>query len=220
MRTPLNAIVTTASHLGALNAGEQVSVAAKRLIRSGASMQSLLDDLVDFNRTQLGLGRKVLPDETDLAVHLSHELEQLLEAYPSRRIEWTFSGDACGRWDGSRVQQLLRNLVSNAIKYGSPDTPVVVRLLDEGGAVRLEVSNRGPAIGITECSHLFDPLRRGLAQTSAEETPDSLGLGLFIVREIAKAHGGDVDVHSEDRCSLIPTRSLPEAFRKCRKPPG
>ena len=161
MRSPLNSIQLTASYLAALNAGEEVSEAAARVMRSGASMQALLDDLVDFNRTNLGLGLRVVPSEIDLAAVVADELEQLRAAHPNRRIELTTSPDNRGRWDGARLQQLLRNLVSNAIKYGSPDKPVRVALRGEQSDVCLEVTNSGPTIDPSDVRTIFDPLERG-----------------------------------------------------------
>ncbi len=146
MRSPLNTVRMTASYLAALNAGEEVSEAASLLIRSGKSMQTLLDDLVDFNRTKLGLGVNVVPSDIDLAAVVADELEQLRGRHPDRRIELAATGNHRGRWDGARLQQLLRNLVSNAIRYGSPDTPVRVALRGDEDDVYLEVSNCGPTI--------------------------------------------------------------------------
>ena len=196
MRSPLNTILTTASHLAALNAGEKVSAAAARLIRSGASIQALLDDLVDFNRTRLGLGIMIAPTDVDLAAPVADELEQLRGAQPNRRIELAVTGDCRGEWDGLRLQQALRNLVSNAIKYGTPDTPVRVALRGEEADVRLEVTNSGPPIDSAALGGIFDPLKRGVAEGEAGDR-ESLGLGLYIVREIARAHGGEVEVRSE-----------------------
>ena len=197
MRSPLETIVTTASYLAALNAGEQVSEAAARLIRSGASMQTLLDDLVDFNRTKLGLGLKVVPSDIDLAAVVTDELEQLRGAHANRRLELAVTGDNRGRWDGARLQQLLRNLVSNAMKYASPGTPVRVALRGEEAGIRLEVTNSGPTIEPSAAGQIFDPLRRGSPQGDGDDAPGGLGLGLFIVREIAGAHGGEVEVRSD-----------------------
>ena len=118
MRSPLNTIQMTASYLAALNAGEKVSEAASRLIRSGASMKALLDDLVDFSRTKLGLGINVSLANADLAALFADELEQLRGAHPGRQLELAVAGDTRGRWDGLRLQQLLRNLVSNASSTG------------------------------------------------------------------------------------------------------
>jgi hypothetical protein len=196
MRSPLGTIVATASYLAALNAGEEVSVAAARLIRSGASIQALLDDLVDFNRTNLGLGVKVVLADVDLAAPVADEVEQLRGAHPHRRIELAVTGDCCGRWDGLRLQQSLRNLVSNAIKHGTPHMPVRVALHGGEADVRLEVTNSGLPIDAAVLGGIFDPLKRGVARGERADR-DSLGLGLFIVREIAQAHGGEVEVRSD-----------------------
>ena len=197
MRSPLSTILTTASYLAALSAGDQVSSAAARLIRSGESMQALLDDLVDFNRTKLGLGIRVVPSDIDLAVPVADEVEQLRGAHPHRPIELAMTGDCSGRWDGQRLQQSLRNLVSNAIKYGATGAPVRVALRCEGPDICLEVTNSGPPIEPSALSEIFDPLKRGMARADRDERGSSLGLGLYIVREIARAHGGDVEVRCD-----------------------
>ena len=206
MRSPLNTIVTTASYLSALNAGEQVSTAATRLVRSGASMQSLLDDLVDFNRTRLGLGVKVVPTDIDLAAVVADELEQLRGAHPSRCIELNATGDNRGRWDGARLQQMLRNLVVNAIQYGATNTPVRVGLRGDKSEVRIEVANTGPPIEPAALREIFDPLKRGSAQENNQVAGGGLGLGLFIVREIAKAHGGETEVRSQSGETVFAVR--------------
>src|SRR5215207_4949106 len=100
----------------------------------------------------------------DLAIVFADELEQLRGADPARPLELELVGDTRGRWDGLRLQQLLRNLVSNAIKYGAPDTPVRVVLTGEEADVRLEVINKGPAIEQFALDQIFDPLKRGTAQ--------------------------------------------------------
>jgi signal transduction histidine kinase len=164
MRSPLGTILATASYLAALNAGEQISEASALLIRSGESMRALLDDLTDFNRTKLGLGIKVVPADVDLAVSVATELEQLRGAHPHRRIELAVTGDCRGQWDGLRVQQSLRNLVANAIKYGAPDTPIRVALRGEAADMLLEVTNSGPPIAPSALSVIFDPLTRGVAR--------------------------------------------------------
>jgi signal transduction histidine kinase len=198
MRSPLNSIVTTASYLAALNAGEQVSAAAQRVIRSGASIKSLLDDLVDFNRTSLGLGVRIVPSDIDLAAEVADELEQLRGAYPDRQIELAVTGDNHGCWDGARLKQMLRNLVSNAINYGSPDMPVRVALRGQAAEVRLEVTNSGSPIDPSAVTEMFHPLQRGPAKDYRRDPRSSLGLGLFIVGEIAKAHGGKIEVQSDE----------------------
>ena len=204
MRNPLNTILMTASHLAALNAGAEVSEAAVRLVRSGASMKALLDDLVDFNRTKLGLGINIARANVDLAEAFADELEELRGAYAGRRLDLEVVGDTRGLWDGLRLKQLLRNLVSNAIKYGEPDAPVRVVLTGEEADVRIEVVNRGPTIERSALDQIFDPLTRGPEQR--HDTDDGLGLGLYIVREVARAHGGEVHVRSDKEETVFAVR--------------
>jgi signal transduction histidine kinase len=215
MRNPLNTILTTASYLASLNADEPVSVAAARLTRSGASMQALLDDLMDFNRATLGLGIRVVPADIDFAAVVADELDQWRGAHPNRRIELAATGDHRGRWDGARVQQLLRNLLSNAIQHGSPNTPVRVRVRGEEADVRLEVTNGGPSIDPSALSRLFDPLTRGAAHGDSHDARGGLGLGLFIVSEIARAHAGEVEVRSAEGETTVAVR-LPRRDRDAR----
>jgi len=108
------------------------------------------------------------------------------------------------------MQQLVRNLVLKAIKYGSPDQPVGVALRGEQADLCLEVTNRGSAIDPSDVRTIFDPLERGALHRESDDargdTGGGLGLGLFIVREIAKAHGGDVEVHSERKETTFTVR--------------
>jgi hypothetical protein len=195
MRTPLQTVQMTARYLGQLNAGADVSDAARRLINSGAHLQGLLDDLVDFNRTNLGLGINVAPSQVDVGTISAEQVEQLRAAYPDSRVQLNVAGDCGGLWDGRRVQQVLGNLITNAIHYGEPGAPVRVEVLGGKADVRIEVSNRGPAIDPATLAELFEPLKRSTANTDHP----GLGLGLYIVREIAKAHGGTAEVSSNDR---------------------
>jgi signal transduction histidine kinase len=206
MRSPLQTIQMTASYLAALNAGTEVSQAASRLIRSGARMQGLLDDLVDFNRTRLGLGINIAPTHVELASVFADALEQMRAAYPDRQLELKVLGGTQGFWDGGRLQQLLSNLVVNAIKYGAPDAPVHVAVIGEATGVLLEVSNAGPAIEKATLDRIFDPLSRGSGLKVRDDADGSLGLGLFIAREIAKAHGGDIEARSSNAETVFAVR--------------
>ena len=206
MRSPLNTILMTAKYLAALNAGDSVSDAASRLIRSGASMKALLDDLIDFNRTNLGLGISVATVDLDLGPLFTDELEQLRGAHPNRQIELGIVGDTSGLWDGLRLQQLLRNLVLNAIKYGAADAPIHVVLTGAEADVTIEVKNNGPTIEKETLDQIFDPLKRGLGQGKGDDSEPGLGLGLYIVREIAQAHGGEVNVQSDNAETVFAVR--------------
>ena len=198
MRNPLSAILLSAGYLCQLNAGDPISEAAKRITRSGTRMQALLDDLVDFNRTKLGLGLNITPTTLDLRELFESGLQQLRAAHPAREIQFTVDGNVHGRWDGNRLQQLLDNLVINAIKYGVADAPIRVMLSGDTDGVVLAVSNRGPVIEPAVRTQIFDPLMRGPPPSDKTQDSDgSLGLGLFISREIAIAHGGSIEVESD-----------------------
>lgn len=210
MRSPLQTIQMTASFLAALNAGAKVSEAASRLILSGARINALLDDLVDFNRTRLGLGINITPADVDLAVLFADELKQLRAAHPGRRLILEVAGDTRGLWDGLRLQQVLGNLVTNAIRYGSPDAPVRVVVTGKEADLRFEVRNAGPAIERSALDQIFDPLKRGPGQENHYNADGSLGLGLYIAREIARAHGGDIEARS-DKAETVFAVHLPRS---------
>ena len=202
MRTPLQSIKMTALLLSGLNAGADVSKAASRLINSGARMQLLLDDLLDFNRVQLGLGLTVAPVPVDLVQICRDEVEEIRAAHPERGIELQIVGDGHGRWDPSRIHQLLGNLIGNAVKYGSSSTPVRVSLVGEEQDVHLRIRNSGPPVERLET--LFEPLVRGNPQP--EGSDKSLGLGLYIAREIARGHGGEIEGHSDESGTVFSVR--------------
>jgi signal transduction histidine kinase len=196
MRNPLQTIQMTAQYLARLNGGPDISKAAARLISGGAQMQALLDDLMDFSRSQLGLGIRVRPSKANLEAVCVDEVEQIRAAHPGHEVQLEVSGDCRGEWDGRRVQQLLRNLTVNAIKYGAEDKPVRVAVTGLQTEVRIEVRNKGPAIDRATLANLFQPLIRGADEQRGRD--DSLGLGLYIAHEIAKAHGGAIEVRSDD----------------------
>jgi signal transduction histidine kinase len=206
IRSPLQTIQATASCLARMNAGEAVSAAANRLIRTGARMQVLLDDLCDFNRTELGLGIRMVPTDVDLAAVFADETDQLRAAHPDRRIVLEAPVSLRGGWDGRRLQQVLANLVVNAIRYGAPDTPVRVVMTGDETEVRFEVRNTGAAIEPSLLQRIFDPLQRG--PDAGVALDGSLGLGLYISREIAAAHGGTIKVRSDEEETVF-TVSLP-----------
>jgi signal transduction histidine kinase len=137
----------------------------------------------------------------DLCARVAREVEA---AFPGSSIELTQEGDMAGCWDEHRVAQAVSNLMSNAIKYGAQDVPIHVTLVgiarDE---VMVEVHNRGAEIPPEKLESMFQPLVRG---AGSDPTGYSLGLGLFIVREIATAHGGVVEVASSGDGTIFSIR--------------
>lgn len=212
MRSPLQTIQMTAHHLATLNDGGNVSVAAARLIRSGARMQGLLDDMLDFNRTKLGLGIRITPAPVAIATLVEEELDQLRAAHGAQKVELEITGDTRANCDGRRIQQMVGNLVGNAIKYGEPTAPVRVVVLATDVDISIEVRNRGPAIPPSALYRIFEPLERGPGTGGRAESTDSLGLGLYIAREIAHAHGGDITARSDENETVFTVR-LPRSGR-------
>jgi signal transduction histidine kinase len=206
MRSPLQTIQMTAVYLARLNAGDEVSQAASRMIHSGARMQALLDDMLDFNRTKLGLGINISPTNVDLANLFDDELNLVRAAHPDHQIDLVTVGNSRGVWDGRRLQQLLGNLVLNAIKYGAPDAPVKVIVSGGEEEMYFEVKNSGDAIEQQTLNRIFDPLRRGPDQENKYDQDGNLGLGLYIAREVAKAHGGDIEARSDGAETVFTVR--------------
>ena len=193
MRSPLQAIQMTATYLARINAGSEVSQAARRLIGSGGRLQALLNDMVDFSRANLGVGIGVVPSAVEVGALAAEIADEFRGSYPDARLELSVVGDCRGSWDGKRLQQLISNLVVNAIHYGAREEPVRITVRGEEADVCIEVANRGPPIDPPTLSEIFDPLKRGMA---SPEQP-GLGLGLYIVREVAKAHGGSAEARSD-----------------------
>lgn len=205
LRTPLGTIVGSAeSLLHVANEHPTLRDASGRILRGGRRIQSILDDLLDYVRSGVEGGIRVSPAPVrmdDICTRIAREVEA---AFPGASIELTQEGDMAGCWDEQRVVQALSNLMSNAIKYGAADVPVRVALAGNAPAeVVVEVHNQGPGISPEKLESLFQPLVRG---AGGDPTGSSLGLGLFIVREIASAHGGTVEVASSNLGTIFSFR--------------
>jgi signal transduction histidine kinase len=208
LRGPLNAVLLTSQLVSAMSAGTPLSHHTEKLLRSGERMRQLLDDLLDYNRTSLDIGIPVTLEPVDLAAACLEEIELLRVALPASKIDFATAGVTQGRWDASRIRQVVSNLVINAAKYGDRSGTIRVSLRADDARVRLSVENTGPRIPKDVMSFLFEPLRRHAA-AEAEGERESLGLGLFIVRQVALAHGGDVAVESSDGMTCF-TVTLPK----------
>lgn len=188
LRNPLNAITTTAEHLRS-RAPEHQTRALSRIVTSAQRMQSLIEDLLDYARARHGAGLPVNPRPARLGEICRSALEEVRTAQPDRTVLLDVTGDDSATLDPDRVEQVVSNLVTNALKHGAASAPVEVKVLGNGHGVRLEVTNQGAPIAPRLAATLFDPFRPGDAAVN-------VGLGLFIVREVARAHGASVSVES------------------------
>lgn len=198
MRNPLNVVVMTARYLHKLDAGDSVLKAAGTLVSSSARLQALLDDLVDFNRSNLDVRLRISRQPCDLTDVFNEQLDLLRAAHPEQQVEFQHSGDLRGMWGAERLHQLLGNLVTNALKYGDKTRPVCVRVEGREQEVRIEVTNEGNPIAQDLIADIFKPLRRGTALGHDPQTSDGFGLGLYIVSEVTHAHGGNISVISDE----------------------
>ena len=169
-------------------------------------MQALPNDMPDFNRTKLGLEISISPTDAHLEKLFSDELDSLRAAHPDRRVDLDAEGDCRGVWDGPRRQQLLGNLVLNVIRYGAPDSRVRVVITGEEGNVRFEVRNPGPVIDRLTLHRIFDPLQRGLNHADSSNADGNVGPGLYVAREIGRAHKGEFEAWSDEAETVFAVR--------------
>lgn len=191
LRNPLNCIVM-ASRM--MRMGQPCSVEnhrslIERIDRSARRMNEIIDDVLDLARGKFASGMPLKLADTDLATVCRTVVAELRALHPGRVVDVNVFGDARGRWDANRLARVVSNLVGNALKH-TREPRVEVRIEGTDAEVIVSVHNGGPAIAQDVVPRLFEPFRRG--NTGAE----GLGLGLYIVREIARAHGGGVLVTS------------------------
>ncbi len=195
VRTPLASIVLGTELLQREQLGEKAAGIVERMRRSATRITGLVNDVMDFTRGRMGGGLALnLRNQSNLQQLLEQVIAELRGAYPEREIQTSFHLNGSVYCDGERVQQLLSNLVMNALVHGDAARPVSVGALSQHGLFELRVTNAGAAIGETTIAQLFKPFWRA-ARTAGSE---GLGLGLFIVSEIARAHGAKLEVSSTD----------------------
>lgn len=210
LRDPLNAAMAgTELQLLTDDLGK-LREAAERVRRNLRRMSDMIGDLLDFARTRLG---ERLPVDLS-AMGMKEACREVVEAfdmsYQDRELRLDCTGDLTGSWDQDRIKQLLSNLIKNALEHGASDAPVSVSVQGEAGDVVLAVHNEGPPVPREKHHTLFDPLTRGDVQKRPQSR--GLGLGLYIVREIAEAHGGRVELDSTEEKGTTVAVRLPRAI--------
>jgi signal transduction histidine kinase len=195
LRTPLSTIINCARFQ--MSEGPDVHGVARTVLRSAAHMKSLLDDLLAYTRTHLGRGMTIERAPAALDVVARETVDEINAASPGCNIRLVTTGNLQGAWDARRLHQLLSNLVVNALKYGTPNAPIEVTLDGTLETVVFSVRNFGTPIPAELLPGLFEPLVRGSATDLAgQATQGSMGLGLYIAREIVAAHSGAISVTS------------------------
>jgi PAS domain S-box-containing protein len=211
LRNPLGAIMTAAQlalmrREGGNASGHGETKPLSRILSSGQRMTTMIDQLLDFTRARSGGGIDIEPHDTSLADLYAQAVGELDLAHPEWEIHCQVTGDPRGLWDSDRLLQVLSNVVANAGQHGLPGAPISIKI--DGTAreqVRVEVHNEG-AIPPALLPQLFDPFR---GTRHRRDRSRGLGLGLFIVREIVRAHGGTVDVTSSEAAGTTFSVLLP-----------
>ena len=212
LRTPLGAVRTSADILlRDEGLSGRITKIAVRIASSADRMAQMINDLLDFTTTRLGNRLPLKTKRTALGVLLKESLEELRAAHPDADLSYDCEGDLMGDWDVGRIGQLLSNLVANAIQHGKPGRPVTVLAKGKANQVIVTVHNEGPPIAKALQSKIFDPLMRGVVKEAEIRSHQSgIGLGLYICREIARAHGGDIGVSSSAKRGTRFTVKLPK----------
>jgi PAS domain S-box-containing protein len=208
LRNPLNAIklsVRAMRRRGGLSAPQQQY--AHRIESSAARMGDMISDILDLTRARLSGGIPLHLSSTSLPAVCQLVVEELAAAHPGRRIHFEEHGPGEGLWDPDRLAQVVSNLVSNALEHGAKEEPIFVRCVGERDRQVLEISNQGTPIPDHLLTTLFDPFRQASAPQAGRS--GGLGLGLFIVRELVQAHGGQVSVRSTQQEGTTFTVVLP-----------
>lgn len=193
LRNPLAALSSAIRVLKKSTPGDRERTIAAHAEDSVQRMARLIDTTLDFARLRLGAGFELdLSESARLGDQIQLVVQELSSANPDRKIDLEMdlpTQPACDVW---RIGQLVSNLLANALFHGDPKQPVSVHAFCDETALAISVKNKGKAIPSEIMEQLFDPFRR--PKTSSKH---GLGLGLFIVSEIAKAHGGEMKVTSD-----------------------
>ena len=216
LRGPLSGIDMSAMLLakpGLADAARQQ--AAGRIKRASRDMKRLITDLLEYTRTRLGAGIPIDRAACDLGPVCEASLEDIRAGNPEQQFVQQLSGDLTLQADAGRMQQALSNLLSNAVQHGDRQSPVSLTAEGEADAVYLRVTNSGDPIPADALQVIFEPLVQAPNASSEahERSKTSLGLGLFIVREIVLAHGGTIAVESSAESGTVFTIRLPRLPR-------
>ncbi|HEX4449345.1 MAG TPA: response regulator [Kofleriaceae bacterium] len=206
LRNPLSAVIAGAELL-ALRGGDDTTMRTlDRMIAAGRRMTSLIAQMLDLTRARLGSGLSFTGDHAPVDVkELVHRtVEELRGANPQRAMTIDSVGDARTTGDAERLVQLFSNLVGNALAHGDADSPIKTTVVGRDRDVAVIVHNRG-VIPDELMPQLFEPFR-GRSQHGRSS---GLGLGMFIARQIARAHGGDITVESTPSTGTVVTVQLP-----------
>jgi len=196
LRNPLGAIIMGAERLKTrrrnMEPWERSVVAL--MMRSAERMQGMIADVLDFSVVRRGGGIPLRTEHVKLSEICRHVISELEQARPGRSVSLRVEKDDEGEWDPGRLARVVSNLVANALQHSPRDAAVEVRIRGSSHHLVLEVHDSGPPIPEAVLAAVFEPFTKG--SSPSDDLSGNIGLGLYIVREIARAHQGKVDVCS------------------------
>lgn len=212
LRSPLSVIAMSGKLLGEPGlAPVRRDQAVLRMQRASRNMSRLINDLLEFTRTRLGPGIPIERAACDLRPLCEAAVDSIQTSEPQHAFELQLAGDLRLQGDAARIEQMLSNLLHNAVQHGSPQSPVLLRASGEAEAVLLDITNRGRPIPPDALQAVFEPLvqLQGGSAPAGERSRTSMGLGLYIVREIVTGHGGTIRVQSTAEAGTVFSIRLP-----------
>jgi signal transduction histidine kinase len=213
LRTPLQAVSMSTEMLLRKAKLDADALTYVSLIKSSARhMGTMVNDLLEFVRSRLGSGLPIEPAPMDLASAAQAAIDEACAGQPDSTATLNVQGDTQGEWDRGRLDQLLQNLIGNALQHGANRRPVTLSLKGGEEQLILTMHNYGEPIPKDAMSTIFDPLVRSASEEACGRST-SLGLGLFIVKEVVIAHQGTIEVSSNETDGTIFTVVLPKRSR-------
>jgi PAS domain S-box-containing protein len=197
LRNPVSAVLSLSTTLSQRpDVPDRAKEGLRHMHAAAERMEQMIATLLDFTRLRFRGAPALARENVDLEKLARTIIDELRAAYPTREITLAARGELRGRWDISRMGQVIANLVGNAITHGAADAPVSVTMTSDNESVTIAVANRGPTIPSDALARLFEPFFQAPNPGAARSR--GLGLGLFIVRQIVEAHEGTITVESAD----------------------
>ncbi|HEX7942182.1 MAG TPA: HAMP domain-containing sensor histidine kinase, partial [Gemmatimonadaceae bacterium] len=164
----------------------------------------MIATILDFTQLRFRGAPSLAREAFDFENLVRTVVDELRAANPGRDITLDARGELRGRWDVSRMGQVISNLVGNALTHGARESPVTVSLTSDHDSVFLAVTNHGPTIPGEALGRLFEPFWQGPRGGATRSR--GLGLGLFIAQQIVQAHGGGITVRSQNHQTTFTVR--------------
>ncbi|HET6147877.1 MAG TPA: HAMP domain-containing sensor histidine kinase [Polyangia bacterium] len=197
LRNPLSAIVALARvTMSRADLPGDVRERLAQMDRAARRSLAMIESLLDFSESRWRGSFPTRPILVEPAVIAGRVIDELRVTYPDRVIALEVRSPEPCELDPARMEQVLSNLIGNALTHGARDAPVEVSVDVCGNEALLAVRNRGPVIPPEQMASLFQPFTQGAGESPDQDRPRGLGLGLYIVQEIVDAHGGTISVDS------------------------